>query len=117
MISKEFQVDFHTALMLVDVMTNTFKSLKWFGLWSEVKSKQIAVRRVRHALLEWSFKDRLRKPHLVWQQYNVGEPLCTTGKKKIWKQSLKYYDADNELKGIMRVHIIVFIWLYIPKII
>lgn len=31
------------------------------------------------------------------------------GKKKIWKQSLKYYDADNELKGIMRVHIIVFI--------
>lgn len=52
MISNKSQVDFHTALMLVDVMTNTIKILKWFGLWSAFKSKQNAVIGLRHALLE-----------------------------------------------------------------
>lgn len=67
MISNKFQVDFHTALILVDVMT-------------AFKSKQNAVIGLRHALLEWSFKNQLLKPHLVWQHYTVGEVLCNRKK-------------------------------------
>lgn len=35
---------------------------------------------------------------------------CYVTEKKIWEQSLKYY-ADNELKGIVHVLIIRFLYL------
>lgn len=81
MISNKFQVDFSHCNNVGECHDkyNQNPKLVWIMVGIQVQAN--AVIGLRHALLEWSFKNQLLKPHLVWQHYTVGE--LNTGKKDL----------------------------------